>query len=226
MANTLNNATNVVDDQYLGFGTGGDFRFVFDSASGELRITDGTNTLFTFTDGGTTGSLACNLALGSSATSNVWDLWIPTDLMFNTTANSTTQAMGGQTFNVLGFDAATEELARFQFAIPTTYNGEDFICTVYWVTAGAPAGNVLWRIRLRGEADGDAFGGTFGDVNGTAGQPTAATTLKKTAITVTPANTAAGANMVGIVSRLGADGSDTETADALLLGVHLELDRS
>ena len=95
--NTFIFDTELADDKYMGFGTDADFQIIFDSATGDLEVTDGTNNLLTLSDDGTTGTLTVeDIAVSDiSPTGNL-------DVTGTIEAGSGNIALTNATGNILG----------------------------------------------------------------------------------------------------------------------------
>ena len=128
-------------------------------------------------------------------------------------------------FDVLDFDASTEEGATFCVSLPNRYGQGTVKAKFYWTTAAGSAGNVLWGIRGRANGDDDALDTAYGTevtildawlagVDCHISSATAAITISNTP--------AADDLLVFQVVRKAADGTDTFATDARLLGVKLQ----
>lgn len=167
-------------------------------ATGSIILTPGAATL----PDGTTNNLAPGLAVTKSSAT----------------------APGIYTLKAL-FDAASEEWCVWQFRMPDDYASGP-IAKLQWAAASATSGAVVWDVRISATSPGDA---TDVDAQDFAAANTATTTVPATAgylaeTSVTLANAdslAAGDFVVVRVARAAADGSDTATGDAELLGLSI-----
>lgn len=126
---------------------------------------------------------------------------------------------------VLAFDAATDESAYFELLLP--YNGTHTIdqVDVFFITASATSGTVVWNIAIEAVTATDATdldaGSSFDTGNalavtvaGTAGY------LVRGQVTTTNKDSATSADFVRIrVTRDADNGSDTASGDAYVLAV-------
>lgn len=130
-------------------------------------------------------------------------------------ANGAPTLAGLDLFPVWLLDPATEEAVAFSYEAPVDW--KSFRVEVWWVNAGAGAGQVVWRLDRRGGVVGQPIGGAaFGAAVGVAapGQNVLARTVLATDL---PAPTLEGARVV----REAANGGDTLANDAAVVGVRL-----
>lgn len=126
------------------------------------------------------------------------------------------------------FDAATEENLQIMFPLPKGYNSSGSIITkFYWTSAGtAGTGDVVWGIRsryMRNDDATDAAVGTGVEVTDTFIADGDIHVTSETSA-MTPAGTFASECILMVeVYRKAANGSDTYTQDARLLGVMISL---
>ena len=76
MANQLNETT-LLNNEVLNIGTSGLFQLKYNSTSGNVEITDGTNVLLSLADSGTTGTLTIG-ALSLTGGAVIGGTWTPT----------------------------------------------------------------------------------------------------------------------------------------------------
>jgi hypothetical protein len=128
----------------------------------------------------------------------------------------------------LDFDAATLEGTFFTGVVPSQYAGGGVTIDIHWIATTALTGDVVWGAAWEecdpnnNDLDSDTFGTestATGTANGTAGKVT------RTTVTITHANCgspAAGDAFRIRVQRRAADGGDTMTGDAELVGIHIK----
>jgi hypothetical protein len=158
-------------------------------------------------------------------------VYIPASSMVATTTNGAdgpvTEELATNDVMAQGleFDAATEEHAQFSFQMPKGWDEGTIIVQFLWMDAAtAGSGDVIWGIECGAFGDSDALDAAFGT----------AVTVTDTFLTAndihisseTSAITAAGTPaeedfLICQTYRKAADGSDTYTQDARLLGVRL-----
>ena len=126
---------------------------------------------------------------------------------------------------VLDFDAGTNEFAQFSVAFPKSWNEGTITYQCFWTPSNTNTGNCLFQ--LQGVAVGD--GDTIDIAYGTAVTITDAgigTVEDQQVSAVSSAVTIAGSPAVDQQTyfqllRLAADGSDTFTGDARVLGIRI-----
>ena len=157
-------------------------------------------------------------------------MWVPVTAMYGATTNPPDAAQVETTalrpdMKVLDFDASTNQFAQFSVAFPKSWNEGTVTYQVYWAPASTNTGNCLFQ--LQGVAVGD--GDTIDIAYGTAVTITDAGigTVEDQQVTAeSSAITIAGSPAVDQQTyfqflRLAADGSDTFSADARVLGVKI-----
>lgn len=125
----------------------------------------------------------------------------------------------------LDFDAATDEFAQVQFALPRSWNNGTITVVFYW-TASSGTGNVVWTVAGGAYSDDDALTVALGTAQSVTDGLTATNDLMSSSATsaMTLAGTPADADFIFIqVSRDADNGSDTFSADAKLLGISIRL---
>lgn len=128
-------------------------------------------------------------------------------------------------FNIqtLDFDQTTQEFAQMQFVFPRNWNHATITATVYW-TAASGSGGVVWGISGGAYSDSDVMTSALGTAQTVTDTFVAANDVHITSTTsaITLAGTPQDADFIAIqISRNPADGSDTLTADAKLLGIRI-----
>jgi hypothetical protein len=165
------------------------------------------------------------------AIAGIDELWLGAGCMTPRTTNGAAAATVELATNdvmldVLDFDATTEEGAGFVFSLPQAWNEGTVKAKVYWTSDDTGAGGVAWGLRAGARSDDDVLDAAFGTEQVVADTVTAAGDLMISAATsaLTIGGTpAAGDLLVWEITREVANGSDTSTADARLIGVKLQL---
>ena len=156
-------------------------------------------------------------------------MWIPSSAMYGATTNGADAQQVETTatrpdMKVLDFDASTAEYAQFSVAFPKSWAAGTVTYQVYWTPGSTNTGNCIFG--LQGVSCGD--GDTIDVAYGTAAEVTDAgigtvedqqITSESGAVTITAA--AAGEQTYFQLYRDAADGSDTFSAAARVLGVRL-----
>lgn len=129
-------------------------------------------------------------------------------------------------FLQLAFDATTEEQCFWQFIVPGDYSSA-FIALVYYKMTSATTGGVAFEGRFAAVSDGDAQdvdAKAYGSANvGTATVPGTAGHMDVVTITMTNADSIAAGDFASFYfNRDPANGSDTATGDAEVVGIRLE----
>lgn len=129
----------------------------------------------------------------------------------------------------LDYDAASAEGAIFTGILPRNYGGGGVTIKLIWAASSATSGNVVWETALERigaaqqdiDSDGFATGQTAtGAANATSGNTTETEIAHTNGAQMD--SVAAGELFRLRVRRLAADGSDTMTGDAELLGVEIK----
>jgi hypothetical protein len=161
----------------------------------------------------------------------IQEIWLGAGCMTPRTTNGAAAATVELATNdvmldVLDFDATTEEGAGFVFSLPQAWNEGTVKAKVYWTSDDTAAGGVAWGLRAGARSDDDVLDAAFGTEQVVADTVTAAGDLMISAATsaLTIGGTpAAGDLLVWEITREVANGSDTSTADARLIGVKLQI---
>jgi hypothetical protein len=129
----------------------------------------------------------------------------------------------GVYFVQAAFDASTEEWLCWSFRMPADYASAP-VAKVQFKMASATSGAVVWDVRLSATTPGDAQdvdAQDFASANtATTSVPATVGYLTEASVTLTNADSLAAGDFVVVrVARAAADGSDTATGDAELLGV-------
>lgn len=157
-------------------------------------------------------------------------IWIPAAAMQPTVSNGCAtfqrvQTVAGQPdLNVLDFDAAADEFAQFQVAMPKSWNGGTLTYQVFW--SGTPiSGNVTWMLQGGSVADDEPLAVAYGtavSITDAAGSAANDVMVSAESGALTVAGTPANGELC--VFRFGRDAdnaSDTYAGDARLLGIKL-----
>ena len=157
-------------------------------------------------------------------------IWVPAQAMFGTTTNGAdAQAVETQAtrpeLKVLDFDASTAEYAQFSIAMPKSWNLGTVTYQVFWSPSTTNGGNCIFGLQGLACTEGDTADAVFG----TAQEVTDAGigTVEDVQMTsVSSAMTIAGSPADDDYTffqlyRDAADGSDTFTGDARVMGIKL-----
>ncbi len=154
-------------------------------------------------------------------------IWIPASAMIARTSNGPATGTAESATNkimqaTLDFDAAADEFAQFQIAMPKGWNESTVTAQFVWLAGNT--GNVVWGCQGVCISDDDALDAAFGTAQTVTDGVTATSDVMISAETaaITLAGTpAAGDLAVFQVYRDADNGSDTLAVDAKLLGVRL-----
>ena len=156
-------------------------------------------------------------------------MWIPASAMYGSETNGADAKQVETTatrpdMKVLDFDASTKEYAQFSVAFPKSWAAGTVTYQVYWTPGSTNTGNCIFGLQGVSCGDSDTIDVAFG----TAVEVTDAGigTVEDQQITsesgaVTIAAAAAGEQTYFQLYRDAADGSDTFSADARVLGIRL-----
>jgi hypothetical protein len=160
------------------------------------------------------------------------ELWIPVDEMWLPVASPSPagaiaqhQATAWQGISrYIPFDDSTLEAAMFNVALPKRWDVGNITCKFYWITSSTNAGDVYWRMNVGTYGDGDLASGAFlGTLSGldTANGTQYDYHISPESGAQSFASGADGDVIQCMPYRDAADGSDTHTGDAWLVGVKL-----
>jgi len=211
------------------------------SAVNEFTIANaasGNGPILSTTGGGTNVDLNLNpkgsgvLKSGTAAVkiAGTETIWVPAQAMFGTTTNGA-DAQAVETtatrpeLKVLDFDASTAEYAQFSIAMPKSWNLGTVTYQVFWSPGNTNTDNCIFGLQGLACTEGDTADAVFG----TAQEVTDAGigTVEDVQMTsVSSAMTIAGSpadddQCFFQLYRDAADGSDTFTGDARVLGIKL-----
>ena len=157
-------------------------------------------------------------------------MWVPASAMYGATTNGADAQQVETTatrpdMKVLDFDAGTAEYAQFSVSMPKSWNEGTLTYQVYWTPASTNTGNCIFGLQAVACADNDTIDVAYGtQIEVTdAGIGTVEDqqiTSESSAMTVA-GSPAAGELTYFQLLRDAADGSDTFTADARVLGVKI-----
>ena len=157
-------------------------------------------------------------------------MWVPASAMYGATTNGADAQQVETTatrpdMKVLDFDAGTAEYAQFSVSMPKSWNEGTITYQVYWTPASTNTGNCIFCLQAVACADNDTIDVAYGtQIEVTdAGIGTVEDqqiTSESSAMTVA-GSPAAGELTYFQLLRDAADGSDTFTADARVLGVKI-----
>ena len=156
-------------------------------------------------------------------------MWVPASAMYGATTNGADAQQVETTatrpdMNVLDFDPSTAEYAQFSVGFPKSWNAGTVTFQVYWTPSTTNTGNCIFG--LQGVSCGDSD--TIDVAYGTAAEVTDAgigtvedqqITSESGAVTISAAGD--GEQTYFQLYRDAADGSDTFTGDARVLGIRL-----
>jgi hypothetical protein len=157
-------------------------------------------------------------------------MWIPAQAMYGSTTNPADAAQVETTatrpdMKVFDFDASTAQYTQFTVAMPKSWNEGTLTYQVYWSPGSTNTGNCIFGLQAVACADSDTIDVAYG----TAIEVTDAgigtvedqqITSESSAMTVA-GSPAAGEQTYFQLYRDAADGSDTFSADARVLGVKI-----
>lgn len=156
-------------------------------------------------------------------------IWMPSGAMIaNLTNGATTIDYEYATNDVMvrgfDFDASTEESVQFGIQMPKSWNASTLVAQFIWTTGTtAGTGNVVWGIQSTSLTDSDALDVAYPAVTTVIDSFITSDDIHISAETSTFTPNGAGAEeyVVFKVTREAANGSDTYTQDARLLGVKI-----
>lgn len=190
-------------------------RFLFwdDSAGAYAYLAPGTGFLITGTTLGVSG---------------LETIWVPANAMVANTTSGCAAANTETTTNkvmvpVCDYDASTQEAAQFIVAMPKSWNEGTITAAFQW-TAATGSGNVVWGLQCLARSDDDPIDTAFGTAQTVTDGLTATGDLmiSSTSSAITVGGSPAENDTVWCrVYRDAANGSDTFSADARLVGVKL-----
>ena len=207
------------------------------SATGDRQLkiagNDGSTTT-TWISGDSSGNVTVSGTLTSTTglvkTVGLETMWVPAAAMYGATTNPADAQQVETTatrpdMKVLDYDAGTNEFAQFSVAFPKSWNEGTVTYQVYWTPSSTNTGNCLFQLQGVAVGDGDTIDVAYG--TGITVTDAGIGTVEDQQISpVSSAVTIAGSPAVSEQTyfqllRLAADGSDTFTGDARVLGIRI-----
>ena len=216
--------------------SGGAYDLILDTNSGTnsgtITITDAANGDITIAPDGTGVAKAVDGAdaTGAIKIAGTETIWVPAQAMFGTTTNGA-DAQAVETtatrpeLKVLDFDASTNEYAQFSIAMPKSWNLGTVTWQAFWSPSTTNGGDCIFGLQGVGCANDDTADVVFGTA--TEVTDTAIGTVEDVQVTsasgaTTIAGTPADDDLTFFqLFRNAADGSDTFTGDARVMGIKL-----
>ena len=201
------------------------------SASGTIEITDAANGDITISPNGTGVAKAVDAAdaTGAIKIAGKETMWVPASAMYGATTNGADAQQVETTatrpdMKVLDFDASTAEYAQFSVAFPKSWNAGTVTYQVYWTPGSTNTGNCIFGLQGVSCGDSDTIDVAYG--TGVEVTDAGIGTVEDQQITsesgaVTISNAGDGEQTYFQLYRDAADGSDTFSADARVLGLRL-----
>ena len=156
-------------------------------------------------------------------------MWVPSSAMYGATTNGADPQQVETTatrpdMKVLDFDASTAEYAQFSVAFPKSWNAGTVTYQVYWSPGSTNTGDCIFGLQGVSCGDSDTIDVAFG--TGVEVTDAGIGTVEDQQITsesgaVTISNAGDGEQTYFQLYRDAADGSDTFSADARVLGIRL-----
>jgi len=157
-------------------------------------------------------------------------MWVPAAAMYGATTNGAEAAQAETTatrpdLKVLDFDASTKEYAQFSVAFPKSWNEGTITYQVYWTPSSTNTGDCIYGLQGVACADSDTIDVAYGTAvnvtdTGIGTVEDQQITAESGAVTVA-GSPAAGEQTYFQLFRDAADGSDTFTGDARVLGIRI-----
>jgi len=200
--------------------------------SGNVTIADGANGDITITPDGTGVAKAVDAAdaTGAIKIAGKETIFIPAQGMFGTTTNGANADAVETTatrpeLKVLDFDAGTAEYAQFSIAMPKSWDLGTVTYQVFWSPGNTDTGNCIWGLQgvsVANDATADIAFGTAVEVTDAGGGAVEDVLVSSVSGAITVGGSPADDYYTFFqLYRDAADGSDTFTGDARLLGIKL-----
>ena len=200
--------------------------------SGNITIADGANGDITITPDGTGVAKAVDAAdaTGAIKIAGKETIFIPAQGMFGTTTNGANADAVETTatrpeLKVLDFDAGTAEYAQFSIAMPKSWDLGTVTYQVFWSPGNTDTGNCIWGLQgvsVANDATADIAFGTAVEVTDAGGGAVEDVLVSSVSGAITVGGSPADDYYTFFqLYRDAADGSDTFTGDARLLGIKL-----
>ena len=156
-------------------------------------------------------------------------MWVPSSAMYGATTNGADPQQVETTatrpdMKVLDFDASTAEYSQFSIGFPKSWNAGTVTYQVYWTPSSTNTGDCIFGLQGVSCGDSDTIDVAFG--TGVEVTDAGIGTVEDQQITsesgaVTISNAGDGEQTYFQLYRDAADGSDTFTGDARVLGIRL-----
>ena len=156
-------------------------------------------------------------------------MWVPSSAMYGATTNGADPQQVETTatrpdMKVLDFDASTAEYAQFSVGFPKSWNAGTVTYQVYWTPSSTNTGNCIFGLQGVSCGDSDTIDVAFGSVvevtyAGIGTVEDQQITSESGAVTIS--NAGDGEQTYFQLYRDAADGSDTFSGDARVLGIRL-----
>ena len=195
--------------------------------SGTITIADGVDGNINIAPNGNGVVQGGGAAIKIAGTETIF---IPSTAMYGTETNGADSQTVETTatrpdLKVLDFDASTQEYAQFAIAMPKSWNLGTVTFQAFWSPSNTDTGNCIFGLQGVGVANDDtadiAFG-TAAEVTDAGGGAVEDVLVTSASSAITIAGTPADDDYTFFqVYRDAADGSDTFTGDARLLGIKL-----
>ena len=194
--------------------------------SGSITITDGASGAINIAPN---GSGVAQVGGSAIKVAGLETMWVPSSAMYATTTNGADSAQVETTavrpdMKVLDFDASTDQYAQFSVAFPKSWNEGTITYQVYWTPSSTNTANCQFGMQAVGCGDGDTIDISFGTPvklidAGIGTVEDQQVSVVSGALTVK--NVAADTLTYFQFFRDAADGADTFTGEARLLGVKI-----
>ena len=199
--------------------------------AGTITLTDGANGDITIAPNGTGIAKAVDAGDNTAAIkiAGKETMWVPASAMYGATTNGADAQQVETTatrpdMKVLDFDASTAEYSQFSVAFPKSWNAGTVTYQVYWTPSSTNTGDCIFGLQGVSCGDSDTIDVAFG--TGVEVTDAGIGTVEDQQITsesgaVTISNAGDGEQTYFQLYRDAADGSDTFTGDARVLGIRL-----
>ena len=157
-------------------------------------------------------------------------IWVPSSAMYGATTNPADAQQVETTatrpdMKVLDFDKDTDEFAQFSVAMPKSWNEGTLTYQVYWTPGSTNTGDCIFGLQAVACADSDTIDVAYGTAvnvtdTGIGTVEDQQITAESGAVTIA-GSPAAGEQTYFQLFRDAADGSDTFTGDARVLGIRI-----
>ena len=199
--------------------------------AGNITLADGANGDITISPNGTGVAKAVDSAdaTGAIKIAGKETMWVPASAMYGATTNGADAQQVETTatrpdMKVLDFDASTAEYSQFSVGFPKSWNAGTVTYQVYWTPSSTNTGDCIFGLQGVSCGDSDTIDVAYG--TGVEVTDAGIGTVEDQQITsesgaVTISNAGDGEQTYFQLYRDAADGSDTFTGDARVLGIRL-----